>query len=123
MRRGLFDAITSSTRSLAMVISGRSVRKLINRICLGSIGRKGRNSEAPAMLNMLPKLALVAMNTYFSVLAKVLRPSTIPRAAHPDPASSSTKSAASLATSTALSTEMPTSALCSAGASLIPSPM
>ena len=30
---------TSSTRSLAMVISGRSVRKLINRICLGSIGR------------------------------------------------------------------------------------
>ena len=30
------------------------------------------------MLNMLPKLALVAMKTYFSVLAKVMRPSCTP---------------------------------------------
>ena len=30
------------------------------------------------MLNMLPKLALVAMKTYFSVLAKVARPSRTP---------------------------------------------
>jgi hypothetical protein len=27
----------------------------LSRICAGSIGRKGRKSEAPAMLNMLPK--------------------------------------------------------------------
>ena len=41
---------------------------------MGSIGRKGMNSEAPAMLNILPKLALVVTKTYFSVLAKVVRP-------------------------------------------------
>lgn len=60
--------------SLTMTISGRSVRKLINRICLGSMGRKDRNSDAPAMLNIFPKLALVAVKTYLSVLAKVVRP-------------------------------------------------
>jgi len=37
-------------------------------------GRNGRNREAPAMLNILPKFALVAINTYLSVLAKVVRP-------------------------------------------------
>ena len=34
------------------------------------------------MLNMLPKLALVAINTYLSVLANVLRPWTIPSTQH-----------------------------------------
>ena len=75
------------------------------------------------MLNMLPKLALVAMKTYFIVLAKVARPSRTPRSRTPRSFSSRTKSAASLATSTASATEMPTSAACRAEASLIPSPM
>ena len=61
-----------------MVISGRSVSRLVSSTCLGRSGKKGRNSDAAAMLNMLPKLALVAMNTYFSVLAKVRRPSATP---------------------------------------------
>ena len=121
-RRGC-STISASTLSVAMVISGKSVSRLVSRICLGSSGRNGRNSDAPAMLNMLPKLALVAMNTYFSVLAKVIRPSRTPCASTPRSFSSSTMSAASLATSTALSTEMPTSAACSAEASLMPSPM
>ena len=68
------------------------------------------------MLNMFPKLALVAMKTYFRVLANVVRPSL-------RSFSSSTISAASLATSAAVSTEIPTSAAWRADASLIPSPM
>ena len=42
---------------------------MISRICFGSIGKNGRNSEAPAMLNVFPKFALVAMNKYLRVLA------------------------------------------------------
>ena len=76
-RRGRSTS-SASTLSVAMVISGKSVSRFVSRICLGSSGRKGRKSEAPAMLNMLPKLALVAMKTYFSVLAKVVRPSRTP---------------------------------------------
>lgn len=74
------------------------------------------------MLNMLPKFALVAMNTYLSVLANVMRPSRTPSASTLRSGASSTMSAASLATSTAVLTEMPTSAECRAEASLIPSP-
>ncbi|OPZ76353.1 MAG: hypothetical protein BWY79_01660 [Actinobacteria bacterium ADurb.Bin444] len=75
------------------------------------------------MLNMLPKLALVAMKTYLRVLEKVRRPSLTPRPSTARSFSSRTKSAASLATSAAVSTEMPTSAACRAEASLMPSPM
>ena len=35
--------------------------KLVKRIYFGRSGRKGKKSDAPAILNMLPKLALVAM--------------------------------------------------------------
>lgn len=114
---------SASTRSVAMVISGKSVNKLVSRICLGSNGRKGNNSEAPAILNMLPKLALVAIKTYFCVLANVLRPSRTPAVSTARSGSSNTMSAASLATPAAPCTDRPTSATCSAGASLMPSPM
>jgi len=66
--------ISTSVRSVAMVISGKSVIRFVNRICLGSRGRKDRNREAPAMLTMFPKLALVAIKTYFIVLASVSPP-------------------------------------------------
>ena len=36
------------------------------------------DKDTPARLNMFPKLALVAMNTYLSVLANVARPSRTP---------------------------------------------
>ena len=55
-----------------------SDRKLLSRICEASRGRNGRNSEAPAMLNMLPKLALMVVRMYLSVLANVMRPSSMP---------------------------------------------
>src|SRR5476649_1249327 len=71
-RRG-WSTISASTSSVAMVISGKSVIRLVSRIWAGNNGRYGRKSDAAAMLNMLPKLALVAMKTYLSVLANVIR--------------------------------------------------
>lgn len=62
------------------------------------------------------------MRTYLIVLAKMRRPSTTPSARTPRSFSSRATSAASLATSVAVSTEMPTSASCRAIASLMPSP-
>ncbi len=97
--------------------------RLVSSTCLGSNGKNGRMSDTPAMLNMFPKLALVAMNTYLRVLAKVALPSRTPSTKTPRSFSSKTMSAASFATSTAVSTEMPTSAAWSAEASLMPSPM
>jgi hypothetical protein len=69
------------------------------------------------MENMFPKFELVPIITYFMILAKVRRPSR-------PPFTSTSRSflrwmldAASLATSTAPSTDTPTSATCSEGAS------
>ena len=71
---------------------------------------------------MFPKFDDVAMSTYLRVLAKIRRPSMTPSASTPRSLSNRTMSAASLATSAAESTEIPTSAACSATASLTPSP-
>ena len=43
---------------------------------MGSIGRNGRIRAAPAMLNMLPKLELAPISTYFDTFTTVLRPAT-----------------------------------------------
>ena len=82
----------------------------MSRICFGSRGRNGRKSDAPAIENMFPKFAEVAMKMYFSVFANVTRPSRTPSTRTPRSFSSRTICAASFATSTALSTEIPTSA-------------
>ena len=111
-----------STRSVAIAIDGRSDRKLLSRICFAASGRNGSSGVASAMLTMLPKLALVVILMYFSVLANVRRPSSIPRRSTSRSGRSITTSALSRATSAAPSTEMPTSAARSAGASLMPSP-
>ena len=121
-RRGR-STISRSTLSPAMAIAGKSVRKLVSRICMGSMGRKGKKSEAPAMLNMLPKLALVVMRTYLSVLAKVVRPSSMPLAQHAQVVLQQHKVGGLLGHVHRLSTEMPTSAAWRAGASLMPSPI
>ena len=63
---------------VAIVIDGMSDKKLFSRICLASSGRNGTNKVASAMLIMLPKLALVVIATYLSVLAKARRPSITP---------------------------------------------
>src|SRR6266540_1411623 len=105
-----------------MVSSLTSYSRLLSRIWPGSIGRKLRKSEAPAALNMFPKFEEVPISTFLIVLAKMRRPSTTPSARTPRSFSSRTTSAASLATSVAVSTEMPTSASWRAIASLTPSP-
>src|SRR6266536_3268523 len=105
-----------------MVSSLTSYSRLLSRIWPGSIGRKLRKSEAPAALNMFPKFDEVPIRTYLIVLAKMRRPSTTPSARTARSFSSRTTSAASLATSVAVSTEMPTSASWRAIASLTPSP-
>ena len=53
---------------------------MLSRICDGNIGKNGRNSDAPAAENMLPKLLEVPINTYLMVLAKIRRPSATPSA-------------------------------------------
>jgi hypothetical protein len=87
-----------------------SYRRLFSRIWEGSNGRNARNKEAPAALNMFPKFEEVAISTYFIVLAKIRLPSITPAASTPRSFSSSTTSAASLATSVPESTDIPTSA-------------
>src|SRR6266700_1596784 len=81
------------------------------------MGRKGRKTYAPAMLNILPKLELVPINRYFITLPKALRPSRISLCKTCKLFSSRIIEAASLATSTPVETEMPTSAVCNEGAS------
>ena len=73
---------SGSTLSLEIAIDGTSERKLFSRICLAASGRNGSSGVASAMLTMLPKFALVVIEMYLSVLAKVRRPSSTPRAQH-----------------------------------------
>src|SRR4026209_329470 len=61
---------SSSTLSEGIVSCDASYRKLFKRICVGSMGRNGRNTDAAAMLNMLPKLELVPMKRYLRTLAE-----------------------------------------------------
>ena len=75
------------------------------------------------MLNILPKFELVSIMIYFRVLENVRRPSTTPSRSALRSFSSRMIAADSLATSTALFTEIPTSATWSDGASLMPSPI
>src|ERR1017187_6640421 len=73
-RLGLCTSV-GSTLSPGTATCDVSYRKLFNRIWVGNMGRNGRNSDAAAMLNMLPKLELVLMMMYFMMLAKHRRPS------------------------------------------------
>ena len=75
-RRG-FAIHSGSTLSLAIAMAGMSDKKLFNKICDDNSGRNGSIIDARAMLNMLPKFALIAVRTYFSVFANVLRPSSM----------------------------------------------
>lgn len=87
------------------------------------MGRNGRNALATSTLSTLPKFELAVILMYLMTLPKVRRPSITPCSSTSRLFSSRMMSAASFATSTAVSTEMPTSASRNAVASLIPSPM
>ena len=99
-----------------------SYSRFSSKSCNEVMGRKGKNALAQTMERMLPKLELAVILMYFSILVKVLRPSRMLSSSTPRSFCSSTTSAASLAASTAVSTEMPTLASHRAGMSLIPSP-
>ena len=75
------------------------------------------------MLNMLPKFELEPIRTYLETFCTVPRPAATAWFTTDRSCSSRMMSAAARATSAAPSTEIPTSAACSAGASLMPSPM
>src|SRR5580765_5843983 len=83
------------------------------------MGRKGRNALAPTTLNMFPKFELAAILMYLTILPKTRRPSKTPCSSTSRLFFSRMISEDSLAMSTALSTEMPTSAAFRAGASLM----
>ena len=87
-----------------------SYSRLFSRIWTAAWAGTAGTPEAPAALNMFPKLLDVPISTYFMVLAKIRRPPVTPSASTSRSFSSRITSAASLATSTADSTEMPTSA-------------
>ena len=67
-------------------------QQIVQQDLAGQQRRNGRNSDAAAMLIMLPRFALIVVSTYFSVFAKVLRPSSMPRRMTSRLRSSSTKS-------------------------------
>jgi hypothetical protein len=85
-------------------------------------GRNGSSGVATAMLTMFPKFALVVIEMYLIVLAKIRHPSSTPVRRTSRSRFNKMMSALSRATSTASETEIPTSAACRAGASLMPSP-
>lgn len=66
---------SESTWSEATDKNGRSVKRLVSRICLGNMGKKGMNNEAPAILNILPNVAPVVIKIYFMEFTKDFLPS------------------------------------------------
>ena len=116
-----FLIYSSSTLSVGNETCDRSQRKLLNRIWLGNIGKNGKNRTAPIILNIFPKFELNHIIIYFIVLPNVFLPSITHSRSSLSHFLTKIISAASLATSTALLTDIPTSALLSEGASLIPS--
>src|ERR1039457_3281217 len=120
--RGLISH-SASTSSVGMVVCEKSYRRLLISTWIGSMGRNGRNALAPTTLNMLPKFELAAILMYLTMLPNTRRPSNTPCSRTSRLFSRRMMSEDSLAMSTALSTEMPTSAAFRAEASLMPSPM
>lgn len=82
----------------------------------------GINALATKTLNTLPKLELAVIFKYFKILPNTLRPSITASFKTVKLFSSKITELASFVMSAAVSTEIPTSAFLSAGASLIPSP-
>ena len=87
------------------------------------MGRKGKNALAISTESTLPKLEETVIFKYLIILEYVRRPSNTPRSNTIRSFSMRITEEDSLAISTAVSTEMPTSAVFRADASLMPSPI
>src|SRR6202030_3949275 len=113
---------SASTLSVGIVVCEKSYSRLLVSTWIAVIGRNGRKTVAPSTLNMFPKLELAPILIYLVMLPKTFRPSITPSPSTAKLFSSKMMSAESLAMSTALSTDMPTSAAFRASPSLMPSP-
>src|SRR5699024_5415979 len=113
---------SSSTLSQGIDIQEMSYSKFKNKSYMGSVGKNGRKILAINTENMFPKLELIVALIYFIIYPNTFRPIIIPFSRIIKSFSNRITSAESLAISTALSTEIPTSAALIAGESLIPSP-
>jgi hypothetical protein len=92
------------------------IQQVVEQDLRGQHGQELQEDRCPGRAEHVPEVVDVPISTYFIVLAKIRRPPTTPSASTFRPFSSSSTSAASLATSVAELTEMPTSAVCSATA-------
>ena len=118
-----FTMYSGSTLSKGIPTCARSQSMFWMRMWIGSIGRNGRIMLAIMTESMLPKLPLVASLTYLRTLVNVLLPFITPSSSTLRSFSRRIMPAVSFAMSTAVSTEMPTSACFRGGESLMPSPM
>ena len=100
-----------------------SYNKLCTSSWIGVIGKNGKKILAIKIESTSPKLKLTAILIYFNKLPKVFLPSITPSVNTFKFFFSKIISAVSFVISTAVSTEIPTSALFKEGASLMPSPM
>ena len=90
---------------------------------MDNIGKKGKKALATKIEKTFPKFELNVILMYFIILVNTLRPSMTPLSRTFKLFSNKMIELASLVISAAVSTEMPTSAVRKAGASLMPSPI
>src|SRR4030065_133639 len=64
-----------STLSVEIVKRGKSLNKLLSRICEGKRGMNFKNKEEDATVIILPKFALIVFKIYLVIFANVLLPS------------------------------------------------
>ena len=114
---------SASTLSHGMAVHVTSYIRFMSSSCTAVMSRNGRNTDATSTLKTLPKLELTVIFTYFTMFAYVRRPHSMPCSSTMRSFSSRMMSAASRATSTAESTDMPQSLARMAAASFTPSPM
>ncbi len=105
-----FFKYSLSTRSNGMPNWEKSQSRFWVNICTGSMGRKGKKTLAKITEIMFPKFPLAAILMYLIMFPKVRRPSMKPSSSTIKSFSNNIISAVSFAISTALSTEIPTSA-------------
>ena len=118
-----FFKYSLSTLSNGRVNCPKSYSKPSTNNWIGVSGKNGNRTLAIITDITSPKLKLVAIFIYFIRLPNVFLPSVTPSNNTCKSFSSRIVSADSLAISTAVSTEIPTSEFVSEGASLIPSPI
>ena len=118
-----FSNSSLSTLSHGIVNWAISYTKFWTNSWMDNIGKKGKKALATKIENTFPKFELKVILMYFIILVNTLRPSMTPLSRTFKLFSNKMIELASLVISAAVSTEIPTSAVRKAGASLMPSPI